>query len=686
MARRSVESDYYTHGVVVSDFSIPGIRSNLNTSETIEALVEAERTPITRMERSVETYRSEQTAWQQVARNITSVRDAARRLYGFENPFNERVGTSADESILTAVATREATEGSDFITVRRRAAADRFLSQSVARDYSVAEGTYTLGNGEQRRSFRFVGGTLRQFAQAVNDRVGGLVRASVVNDTPTTQVLLLEGAEVGSENRLRIEDSAVDLAVDVGMIARNERANSPIPIAPLPWEQPVDRSVVSWADDTLTVGPRGEVSLPTGVSFLMEPQMALEFDVRVLHNPPPPYEPPPTPTGPEIPPPPSISFEGIEIENAPTPLTLPPWTPPEPPTEEENPEFLYLRSGGSSISIGAIDDGEEWRTMTVPVGELVRRFDAIGVRNENSHRTIEIRGARVFDPTARGEYVPLNAISTASDAELEYNGITIRRTSNTVDDLIPGVTLQLRSTSETPVEVTVTPDRESAKTAIIEFVGHYNALVRDLNILTRTSSDIIDEIDFYDAEEEERAREQLGMLQGDSTLSRLRSRLQTILMEAYPLGEVGEIGLLAQIGVSTNPAGSGGLDRSRLRGYLDINEATLDDALENRFAQVRALFGHDSDGDLAVDTGVAYQVETDLRPYVQIGGIIAGRTDGITSRISSTEDRIDTYNARLEDYEQDLRVQYAEMEAAMDSLNSTTQALENLSTQSGGRQ
>jgi len=55
------------------------------------------------------------------------MRESARFLYSFQNPFNDRLALSADESVITASATREAAEQSYRFTVKQTAQADRFL-------------------------------------------------------------------------------------------------------------------------------------------------------------------------------------------------------------------------------------------------------------------------------------------------------------------------------------------------------------------------------------------------------------------------------------------------------------------------------------------------------------------------------------------------------------------------------
>ncbi len=173
--------------------------------------------------------------------------------------------------------------------------------------------------------------------------------------------------------------------------------------------------------------------------------------------------------------------------------------------------------------------------------------------------------------------------------------------------------------------------------------------------------------------------ERLGILQGESSLNQLRSRMQTIMMDPYDTGLDSSYRLLAEIGISTNASGvGGGFDASRLRGYLEINEAVLDDALASDFESVGRLFGRDTDGDLVTDTGLAVALERYITPYAQTGGIIAGRTDGLDTRIDQTEERISRTNRRLEDYEQELRSDFGRMEGMMDQMEESSRALDRL--------
>jgi flagellar hook-associated protein 2 len=231
----------------------------------------------------------------------------------------------------------------------------------------------------------------------------------------------------------------------------------------------------------------------------------------------------------------------------------------------------------------------------------------------------------------------------------------------------------------------VEPDREATKDAIISFVGQYNQIIRDVNILTRSNSALIDEIGYFSDEEREEARERLGMMQGESTLNQLRRSLQNIMMNPYETSAGRSLTLLAQAGISTNASGAntGGYNASRLRGYLEISEQDLDRVLATEFQAMKQLFGTDTDGDLVVDSGAAFEVDRYITPFVQVGGIIASRTQGIDARIARTEDDIDRMNDRLDRREQQLRTEFGQMQSAIESMDDATRALDNLNRQQG---
>jgi flagellar hook-associated protein 2 len=74
-----------------------------------------------------------------------------------------------------------------------------------------------------------------------------------------------------------------------------------------------------------------------------------------------------------------------------------------------------------------------------------------------------------------------NTAETGANASLTVDGVNLTSTSNTVTNLIPGVTFQLLSSSSTPVQVIIGNDNTDVESAVSQFVSDYNSLISALN-------------------------------------------------------------------------------------------------------------------------------------------------------------------------------------------------------------
>jgi flagellar hook-associated protein 2 len=119
------------------------------------------------------------------------------------------------------------------------------------------------------------------------------------------------------------------------------------------------------------------------------------------------------------------------------------------------------------------------------------------------------------------------------------------------------------------------------------------------------------------------------------------------------------------------------LDKSKLRGYLQLDETKLEQALARNAEWVKQLFGNDTNKDLAVDSGLAFSTDTYLGPYVATGGIVANRVSALNDSLARKSREIEAYNRHLADYEKELRRKFGIMESALDSLEQSSKTIEN---------
>jgi flagellar hook-associated protein 2 len=155
------------------------------------------------------------------------------------------------------------------------------------------------------------------------------------------------------------------------------------------------------------------------------------------------------------------------------------------------------------------------------------------------------------------------------------------------------------------------------------------------------------------------------------------------MSNVYPGTGSKKITMLAQLGISTKSGSGSGVDATRLRGYLEIDEKKLDEALKSNMEDIKALFGSDTNGDLVVDSGVAQSLDANLTPYVQIGGIFPMRTQGLDSRITDTQKKITLLDQQLARKEADLKAKYGQMEGTLNNLQNQSSAISNFSKQNG---
>ncbi|QGG94637.1 flagellar filament capping protein FliD [Actinomarinicola tropica] len=116
---------------------------------------------------------------------------------------------------------------------------------------------------------------------------------------------------------------------------------------------------------------------------------------------------------------------------------------------------------------------------------------------------------------------------TAEDAVLDYGGITVTRPTNTIDDLVGGVTLTLKAETTGPVTVNVARDADGITKKVKALVEAVNGALAEMKIRTA-----------YDAETNQRSS-----LTGDATVRQLTGLLTGALADPVAASSLGSVGL-----------------------------------------------------------------------------------------------------------------------------------------------
>ena len=244
-------------------------------------------------------------------------------------------------------------------------------------------------------------------------------------------------------------------------------------------------------------------------------------------------------------------------------------------------------------------------------------------------------------------------VHAATDAALNINGIAITKGSNTVSDVIDGVTLDLQSKTTSPVVVSVKPDVDAIVSALQDLVSTYNDVNSFINSQYSYNS----------------TTKTAGILSGDSTVRSTQTSLQNTLAQAVS-NSYTPYAVLGQVGFQFNRDGS-----------LSIHESKLRDALAADLTAVAALFLGDGTAPSGENPGVeGSSPVVNLRSRLEaltdpLSGPIHSATDGLNTSIRNLTDQISSYQGRLDVRRELLIAEYSKADQALRMLGVTQSSL-----------
>jgi flagellar hook-associated protein 2 len=241
----------------------------------------------------------------------------------------------------------------------------------------------------------------------------------------------------------------------------------------------------------------------------------------------------------------------------------------------------------------------------------------------------------------------LSTLSKPQDAVVLIGGETdssprlVTSSTNTLDGVVPGVTLNLLSASDEPVTVSIAQDVDAIVNAVATFVEKYNDVL-----------DTIDRSTSFDSETMER-----GPLLGDGTLNLVRNRLVRVATRQFE-GVDESVSYLFSVGLRF---GSG--------NRLQFDEDRFRDVYEESPELVEELFTHE-------ETGFGAVLHDTLEQFTrEFDGVITRKDGLLTEQQELLNKRIDSLNILLEAKRARLEAQFVALESALASLQGQQAAL-----------
>ncbi len=230
---------------------------------------------------------------------------------------------------------------------------------------------------------------------------------------------------------------------------------------------------------------------------------------------------------------------------------------------------------------------------------------------------------------------------SAANADFTIDGVAFSRASNTIDDVVPGMSLTLKKAAPgQPVDIGASRPLDMIKQTVGDFVSVYNQLKKSLSS----------------------AAGQSGSTTALRELERELSGLIGTVISSHPT-----INKLTDIGVSTTKD-----------GLLAVDETKLAQVLAADAGAVEAMFNPRRDGGRteASDPGIAFVLDSIRDRAIGTDGVIDRVTKSLNSRKETLADQLENIEIREDAYRARLEKQYGSLDAKLAAFKATQTYLE----------
>jgi flagellar hook-associated protein 2 len=290
-----------------------------------------------------------------------------------------------------------------------------------------------------------------------------------------------------------------------------------------------------------------------------------------------------------------------------------------------------INNSGAAVSASIVNIG----TGLTPDYRLVVRSKNTGTENAVTITGSLSAGA---DPFVGGGQI----VQAAADALFAVNGLTVTRGSNTISDVLSGVTFTLLKegdhdgvveSTDSAANLAVAVDGGAIQDAIHKLADNYNAVNKIINDQFTLNPDT----------------KRQGALAGDAGLRGVIRRLRNELSAAGGIGA--GIAFISDIGIKFAKDGS-----------LTVDDAKLSHALESDAAGVSNLFN-------LTQNGIGKRVPDAVDDFISsLDGTLTSRQKGLQQSIDRIDHKVASENSRIAALEARLTKQFSDLESVVSQL------------------
>lgn len=244
-----------------------------------------------------------------------------------------------------------------------------------------------------------------------------------------------------------------------------------------------------------------------------------------------------------------------------------------------------------------------------------------------------------------------NHLQTATDANFKVNGLTVTRSTNSISDVIDGVTLDLYTNTTGAARLDLNRETTGIKDNLKGLVTAYNDFEETLKILGDSGSEV---------------EEFGGALAGESLLQTVRTQVRDFIINNSSSPGT-HIKAARDVGIS--------FDRN---GKLTLDETKLDKALQNHFGEVSTMFtaGANNQSIYSVASGgLAGDAVKRIEKMLLSTGLIDTQSKSATNQITKYKAELTLLEDRMEKLMTRYMNQFSVMESIVGSSTSMREGL-----------
>ena len=239
-------------------------------------------------------------------------------------------------------------------------------------------------------------------------------------------------------------------------------------------------------------------------------------------------------------------------------------------------------------------------------------------------------------------------IQAARDASFKYNGISITRSTNTIDDIITGVTLQLKGETTTVANISISQNVDAINEEMNGFVSNYNTLISQLDSMTTSDT----------------KEGKVGIFNGDNTINAIKREISRYISTSDENGYS-----LAVFGIDLKEDGTMTFDASTFSTKFQEDSTLAEQFLSGSSTT-------DANGDLVLTDGIFTSFTALMDRYTSSKGLISNLVTASSSELTSLEKNKTRTQALLDARYEAMASKFAQYDAIISKINNQFAALQ----------